>query len=287
MLKAARFIWDQWLVRRRQAHIDQIAARRAIDPHLWHSTLAALPFLLQLSEQDLVRLRQLCSLFLEGKEFSGAHGMPISDALAVMVAAQACLPVLFIAPPDRPDLALAWYEGFVGIVLHPSEVKAMREWIDDDGISHRASEQLTGEMVEGGPLMLAWSDVQAAGELASQAYNVVIHEFIHVMDVRDGQADGCPPMPLQQRRQWLATMQTEYQQFAQDCQAWQRFGQRSGLEPPLIDPYGGESLCEFFAVAAEAYFVQRERFAQQHPRLLAQFDGFFRSGCQVADVASP
>jgi Mlc titration factor MtfA (ptsG expression regulator) len=45
-----------------------------------------------------------------------------------------------------------------------------------------------------------------------------------------------------------------------------------------MDAYGAESLPEFFAVACEAYFVQRERFAQEFPTLPALFDAFFRPG---------
>ncbi|TAG27392.1 MAG: zinc-dependent peptidase [Burkholderiales bacterium] len=276
MLKAWLSRWQTWQADRRLARLSHITARRAIEDSLWQNTLAALPFVAGLPEQDLMRLRQLASLFLDSKEFSGAQGFRVTDAHAVMVAVQACLPILHIAPPCRPDLALALYDGFVGIVLHAGEVKARREWIDEDGIAHSGSELLTGEIVEGGPLMLAWSDVRAAGELAKKSYNVVIHEFIHVMDVRDGQADGCPPMASTQRRLWLATLQTEYEQFIEAAQAWQRFGKLSGESEPLIDPYGGESLCEFFAVSAEAYFVQRDRFAQAHPKLLEMFDGFFK-----------
>jgi MtfA peptidase len=275
MLKA----WWQWLSARRQARIASIVQRRAIDESLWQTTVAALPFVAALPSGDLHRLRILASLFLDGKEFSGARGFQVSDAHAVMVAVQACLPILHIAPPDRPDLALAWYDGFVGIVLHAGEVRARREWVDEDGITHSGSEDLTGEMLEGGPLMVAWSDVQAAGQTAQEAYNVVIHEFIHVMDLRDGQPDGCPPMPRDQRRQWLATLQAEYESFGEASQAWQRFGSLSapsGQAAPLLDPYGSTAIDEFFAVAAEAYFVQREAFAQQHPQLLAMFDGFFR-----------
>ncbi len=36
------------------------------------------------------------------------------------------------------------------------------------------------------------TDVQAAGESAVHGYNVVIHEFAHVLDMRDGMADGVP-----------------------------------------------------------------------------------------------
>ena len=263
--------WHYWRACRRQAQWRSALARRAIDEALWLSTLASLPFVASLPAADLNRLRVLASLFLDSKEFSGAHGFELSDAQAVMVAAQACLPVLYIAPPDRPDLALAWYDGFVGIVMHAGEVRAQREWVDEDGIAHSGSEDLTGEILEGGPLMLAWSDVQAAGETAKQAYNVVIHEFIHVMDLRDGQADGCPPMPAQQRRQ------KEYVQFCESTQAWQRFGALLHSNAPLLDPYGMTSIDEFFAVAAEAYFVQRTRFLNDYPSLGQQFDAFFCS----------
>ncbi len=268
--------WRQWRTSRRQVQLQSALQRRAIDEALWHATVASLPFVACLPLADLKRLRVLASLFLDDKEFSGAQGFEVDDAKAVMVAVQACLPILHIAPPDRPDLALAWYDSFLGLVLHAGEVRALREWIDEDGIAHSGSEDLTGEMLEGGPLMLAWSDVQDAGISANEAYNVVIHEFIHVMDLRDGQPDGCPPMPSEQRRQWLATLQAEYERFCEANDVWQRFGSVTGLEAPLLDPYGSTAIDEFFAVAAEAYFVQREAFAQQFPQLLTLFDGFFR-----------
>lgn len=273
-----------WWARRRQAALDQrIAAavkRRSVSDALWASTVAQLPFIQSLPDRELDRLRLLVSLFLDGKEFSGAQGFEVTDAHAVMVAAQACLPLLHISRPERPDLALNWYDGFVGIVLHPAAVRARREWVDEDGIAHSGSEELTGEIVEGGPLMLAWSDVAAAGDTAQTAYNVVIHEFIHVMDVCDGVADGCPPMPASRRQAWLATLQAAYAEFCDASQVWERFGSlksESGSEDdPVLDPYGATSIDEFFAVAAEGYFVQRERFARRYPALCLQFDGFFR-----------
>jgi MtfA peptidase len=275
--------WHRWQDKRRSAQLQAVLKRRAIEPALWNQTLRALPFIAGLPSADLAHLRILASLFLDRKEFSGAHGLQVSDAQAVMVAAQACLPILHIAPKERPDLALAWYDSFVGIVLHAGEVRAQREWVDEDGVAHSGSEDLTGEALEGGPLMLAWSDVQAAGELAREAYNVVIHEFIHVMDLRDGVANGCPPMPPEQRRQWLAVMQEEYERFVQDHDMWQRFGSLpNSATQPLLDAYGSTSIDEFFPVAAEAYFTQREAFAQRHPELLAVFDGFFRPPMMAA-----
>jgi len=39
--------------------------------------------------------------------------------------------------------------------------------------------------------MLSWLDVRGAGQTAAQGYNVVIHEFAHVLDMADGVADAC------------------------------------------------------------------------------------------------
>ncbi len=269
--------------RLRAASQARTLQRRAISDAIWQSTLADLIFVQTLSAHDLQRLRNLASLFLDRKEFNGAQGWVVTDAQAVMVAVQACLPILHIAPPDRPDLALRWYDGFVGIVLHAGEVRARRVDTDEAGVVHSWQEDLTGEVVQGGPLMLAWSDVAAAGSTASEAYNVVIHEFIHVMDMQDGMPDGCPPMSADARRAWLLTMQAQYNAFCEQVQQWERFGSlaigpqgASRAHPaPLIDSYGTESIDEFFAVAAEAYFVRRADFGVAYPELLALFDRFF------------
>ncbi|MGA8515512.1 MAG: M90 family metallopeptidase [Burkholderiaceae bacterium] len=266
--------WSRLSGQWRATRQAQALQRRPISDALWHSTIAALPFIHTLGAPDLQRLRQLASLFLDRKEFSGAQGWVVTDAQAVMVATQACLPILHIAAPERPDLALRWYGGFVGIVLHAGEVRARRSEQDETGVVHHWQEDLTGETLQGGPLMLAWSDVANAGHSARESYNVVVHEFIHVMDLQDGMADGCPPMPAGARNTWLATLQAEYATFCEQTVLWERFGTLAG-HAPLLDAYGSTSIDEFFAVAAEAYFVRRSDFASAHPRLLAQFDGFF------------
>src|SRR5438552_991128 len=157
-------------------------------------------------------LRELATLFLARKEFTGAQGFQVSDEIAVAVAAQACLPVL--------RLGLDCYDGFVGIVMHGDEVVARREVMDESGVVHHYDETLSGEAMEGGPVMLSWRDVESAGESAEWGYNVVIHEFAHVLDMRDGIADGMPPLPDRPaREQWMAVIGDEYQHFCEDVDA--------------------------------------------------------------------
>ena len=263
----------------------------AVPDGLWRDTLAALPFLSSLSGAALTRLRVLCEHFLAEKEFSGANGLVVTDAMALSIAAQACRPLLGMHGPDGravrhlPDL-LDWYDDFVGIVLQPGAVLARREVRDHAGVVHEYTEALAGEAMDGGPLMLSWEDVASAGERAAIGHNVVIHEFVHKMDMRElqvgEQPQGAPTLPdgflntrdsRAARAHWQRVMKDAYEGFREAVAMAERFGG----EPPWLDDYAAKNPAEFFAVTCEAYFVSRERFGQEFPALLALYDGFFNA----------
>jgi len=253
-------MWGHWLRRWRLRREQRALQRRCIPDALWQATLARYPFLARRSAADLARLRRLASLFLDRKEFSGGGGFVVDDATAVAIAAQACLPAL--------ELGLAVYDDFVGIVVHPAAVVAERSVADEAGVVHQYEEVLAGEAMEGGPVMLSWADVRDAGQTASAGYNVVIHEFAHVIDLLDGQADGMPPLPdAQAMAQWRAVMQYEYDRFAERVAC----GHDSAL-----DPYGAESPGEFFAVASEVFFVAPQALQGELPALYRLLAGFYR-----------
>ena len=69
----------------------------------------------------------------------------------------------------------------------------------------------------------------------------------------------------------MGVLQPAYDGFREKVIIAERFGG----ETPWLDPYGAESIDEFFAVACEAYFVNRTRFGEEFPLLLALFDAFF------------
>ena len=256
-------LWRALQQRREQASL----ARRAIPDALWQDTLDALPFLAHRSSHELKRLRRLASLFLDNKEFTGAGGLMVTDAMALQVAAQACLPVL--------ELGVEHYDGFVGIVMHADAVVARREVIDADGVVHHYDETLAGEAMEGGPVMLSWTDVQATDAIAApSAYNVVIHEFAHVLDMRDGMPDGVPLLPtVQARAAWLAVLMPEYDRFCERVVC--------GYET-VLDPYAAEAPDEFFAVASEAFFVTPRELQGEQPALYRLLASYYRQ-----DPAAP
>jgi Mlc titration factor MtfA (ptsG expression regulator) len=235
-------------------------ARRAIPDDLWQLTLTRLPFLARLDEADRAELRRLCSLFLDRKQFHAVGGLELTDDMALAIAAQACLPVL--------RLGLDLYGGFVGIVVHPDEVVAQRSVMDEDGVVHEYEENLVGEAMSGGPVMLAWSDVRDAAEAADWACNVVIHEFAHVIDMAAGDADGVPPLPdLGARERWIAVIDAAYEKFCRLVD--------DGVDT-VTDPYGAEGVEEFFAVSVEAFFVAALPFKQESPQMYALLSGYFQ-----------
>ena len=228
----------------------------------WAATfLAALPL------QDQAKLRALSALFLQRKEFSGAHGLVVTDAMAVAIAAQACLPLLHWGAPDN---ALAWYDDFVGIVVHPAEALARRKAVDEAGVVHHYHEVLLGEAMEHGPVMLSWPAVDGAGH-SHGATSVVIHEFMHKIDMRNGPADGCPPLPARLLGQagarnahaaWQAAWQPAYEQFREQVIIAERFRRRA-----LAGRLWRHGAGQFCRGLRGLHFVDRPRFAQEFPTL--------------------
>ena len=86
-------------------------------------------------------------------------------------------------------------------------------------------------------------------------------------------SDGAWVKPLQQVGVDIAPLQPANCGFEL---AWsEHLSSRFGGAPPWLDPYGATAVDEFFAVACEAYFVNRERFALEFADLIALFDEFY------------
>lgn len=259
---------------------------------LWRRLLHAYPFLGHLDSLEQQRLRLLCAHFLNEKEFHPGNGLQLTDAMALAIAAQACLPLLHMhGPSGRPVedalQLLDWYDDFVGIVVQPGAVVARRKVVDGAGVVHHYNEVLAGEAMDRGPVMLTWDTVAKAGETAAGGSNLVIHEFVHKMDMRDirlGESPGgAPPLPagfldtgspVAGQRLWRQTMSRAFEDFREAVSMSERFG----VDPPWLDAYAATNPAEFFAVTCEAYFVSRSRFGEEFPTLLTLYDGFFRPG---------
>jgi MtfA peptidase len=266
--------WIHRLFHRDKSHIP--------DP-LWVACVARLPFLGRLSAQELARLKVLSQTLLDKKAFTGAAGFELDNEIAVLIAAQACLPVL--------NLTLDLYADMAGIIVYPSAFVIPQSEMDEAGVVHEWHEPVSGEAVDaGGAVILSWEDAQ---ESDAPGYNVVIHEFVHKIDMGDGAPNGCPPfLPAYHKgisaALWQRVFATAYADFLRRVDALDarlpddfdgndkcdaaRYDELFSELP--LDSYAAKHPAEFFAVASEAFFVLPAPLAQAYPeiyRLLAQY----------------
>lgn len=215
-------------------------ATAAIPEPLWRQALDALPFLAIYTEDEIKRLRERVVVFLSEKSIVGAAGFAVTPLMRVLIAMQACAPAL--------HLDADCYDGWQNVVVYPDEFIIAREFEDEAGVVHRHREQLAGESMPGGPVVLSWSDVEAGADWDSAGMNLVIHEFAHKLDMGNGDANGCPPLPADMRpNDWQRTMNAAYEHFRARVES---------DEDTAIDPYAAESPAEFFAVLSEVFFAE-------------------------------
>ena len=141
-----------------------------------------------------------------------------------------------------------------------------RAYEDEDGVVHTGDDVLSGEAWEQGPVVLAWSEIEASGR--GEGFNVVVHEFVHKLDMLGGEADGVPPLHGDMRvPEWVAAFDAAYDDL---CDQLERG------EEPWLDPYAAEDPAEFFAVCAEMFFDVPQRFRAEYPDVYDQLKRYFK-----------
>jgi len=224
----------------------RVLRKHRIDDALW----PRLPFL-----PPAQKLKDLALLFLAEKQFTGAHGLEVTDAMRLSIAAQACLPIL--------ELGLDWYSGWTGVVVYPGDFRVRRTEVDEDGVVHEWDDELAGEAMPGGPVVLSW-DAAAHDPLM----NVVIHEFAHKLDMLDGLADGRPPLHAgMDGRAWQKAFADAFDGFSDALERGR---------DTWLDPYAAEHPAEFFAVISEAFFEDPRETRRRYPDVYDQLKLFYR-----------
>ena len=238
----------------------RVLRKAALPDALWRDACDALPFLAPYTPDDLARLRDRVVLFLDAKSIVGAQGHEVTPLQRTIIAIQACVLVL--------NLDLALYDGFENIVVYPGEFVPGVEYEDEFGVVHRQDDALAGEAMHLGPVILSWPDVLASADWDAAQMNLVIHEFAHKIDMVDGDANGCPPLPdAASRRAWQEAMQEAYDDFVARVDA---------DEDTAIDPYAAENPGEFFAVLSEVFFAEPALLHDEYPDVYARFAAFYR-----------
>jgi hypothetical protein len=236
----------------------RIIKRSHITPAQWEAAYARLPLLQRLSQQERHDLRDLAILFLHEKSFSAAHGLVLTQHMLLIIALQACLPIL--------HLGLDWYEGWSAIIVYPEGFVPRHTVMDEYGVVHQTQDALSGEAWQQGPIVLSWHDTEHAGEL--DGGNVVIHEFAHKLDMLNGAANGFPPLhPEMDAAKWASAFSAAYNHFQ---------GQVHAGIPTGIDAYASAAPAEFFAVMSEAFFERPEVVQATYPDVYENLRQFYR-----------
>jgi Mlc titration factor MtfA (ptsG expression regulator) len=208
-----------------------------IDPDLWHSTRARVPWVAALDPARDVRLQALAARFMHEKVITPVAGLALDDLQRIQLAALCCLPLL--------EFGVEGLRGWSQLIVYPDAFRVNRSHVDAAGVLHEWDDELIGEAWESGPVILSWADVEADLQAPREGFCVAVHEIAHKLDALDGVLDGTPPLPRAWQREWARDFQQAFDALGRDVDA--------GRNTP-IDGYAAQAPEEFFAVCSEYHF---------------------------------
>ena len=232
--------------------------RPAVTDEMWQTVRRSLPIVATLSEPDAAKLRVLTDSFRHTKSIEGAGGFELDEESRVVVAAQACVPIL--------ELGMEAYTGWRSVVVYSGGFMSRGTSVDETGVEHEWEEPRSGESWFRGPVVLSWEDVAASGRL--EGYNVVIHEMAHKLDMLNGDANGFPPLHAEMDG---AVWYRVFTEAFEDLDARVEAGEETD-----IDEYAAEEPGEFFAVASEYFFEAPDVLHECYPKVYAELRAFYR-----------
>lgn len=248
--------------RRRREVVTPETARQLLPtwvPHAAHLTHAQRERLLD----DTVTVAQRF-------RWEAAKGLDLTDQMRVAVAGHAAL--LSLELPEGPDV---WHKVDT-IIVHPSQmVRSGSRPSHFVGVYTDDTTTIIGEAHDVGPVLVSWSAVRRQVLFHQRAGNVLLHEFAHQLDARDGSLDGTPVFPdgLDLRDDWIDVC----------TDVWERMQ----TEPhPVIDRYGATNPAEFFAVAVETFFVRPLSLFETEPALYELLAAYLGQDPRITQEAS-
>lgn len=237
---------------------ERIIRKSTISNDQWLEVFSHLPLLDRLTAGEKGKLRRLAILLLHKKSFEGVQGHHLTEEMKISIALQACLPILY--------LGIEWYRGWVSIIVYPDSFVPQSTYTDESGVVHNSKKVLGGEAWLRGPVILSWEGVASSAPLDGS--NLVIHEFVHKLDMLNGVANGFPPLHAGMVSQSWAD---NFSRAFEDLQARIHAG-----ESTVIDGYAATSPAEFFAVLSEVFFERPEQIDSVYPQVYQHLADFFR-----------
>ncbi len=271
-------------------------------PEPWVSVLDShVELYRRLPQADRDELHGHIHVFLAEKHFEGCGGLALTEEIRVVIAAQACVLLLHRHTDYFPDLTsiLVYPSTYVapvrqvdaGVVSEYDLERAGETW--QHGSLVLSWDDVTGAAA---PMPLkdaqdrrgngrphdprALRDAAAAptpqnmpdghdeeGELVP-AYNVVLHEFAHQLDLENGTLDGAPRLDSREDyARWGRVFETAFGDLQTQID--------DGIDP-VIDDYALGDAAEFFAVVTESFFETPFALSDEFPDVYFELQRYYR-----------
>ena len=206
-------------------------------------------------------------VFLAEKMFEGCGGLKLTDEIRATIAAHACLLLLH----RQTD----YYPALKTVLVYPTTYVVPTTRHVGSGVMHESHESRAGEAWQEGAVVLAWDAVCNGVRAPEYGYNVVLHEFAHLLDFENGLADGIPLLgrgrSLSERNRryavWSEVMKTEYERLRTEVERG---------EATVLREYGATNRVEFFAVATECFFCKPDAMQRRHADLYEEMKWFYQ-----------
>lgn len=220
-------------------------------------------FYRDLSTENQLCFEQRCLLFLATTRVEGSQDVTVNDEDKLLVAASAIIPVWGFP---------GWhYFNIESVILLPARFNEHYQY----GLPDSRISGMVGTGVMSGKMVLSKPDLHRGFKNSRDKQNVGIHEFVHLIDMADGQCDGFPERV------------TQFEFSA----PWFDFVQHKINEVELgksnINDYSTTNSAEFFAVSSEYFFERPKMLRRKHPKLYDYLSNFYQQNLAEinADIA--
>lgn len=209
-------------------------------------------FFMKLSAVEKERFSKSVALFLSSIKIK-AVSCSVTEVDELLIGASAIIPV-FGFP--------SWtYVNLKEVYIFPDAFNTKLEYV-----GWRNNRNILG-IVGGGRLknkmVLSQKALRLGFENKSDKNNTAIHEFVHLIDMTDGDVDGLPLSIINKpyTLPWFDLIHKKIEHID------------DGKSD--INPYGATSKVEFFAVASEYFFERPKLLKRKHPELYKKLSLFF------------
>ena len=198
----------------------------------------------ELNKEDQLRFQSRMMIFLSEVNIEGIE-LELEDLDKVLIAASAIIPVFGFEE---------WhYNNLDYVLLYPEYFGADYEYIKDKSKTRIAGMVGTGDMAN--RMILSRHSLRLGFSNKKDRYNTAIHEFVHLIDMLDGEVDGIPKIIMEHQYTipWLDLIHHKIEDMYE--------GKSD------IRPYGATNQAEFLSVASEYFFERPKLLKSKHPQL--------------------